>query len=80
MIYVIYFGESSPPAPAIIGKNQQREPEHDPTTTYSLDLTAIRADFALDQEVHPGKRLIFLDSATSSQKPRWSLTPWPLRN
>ncbi len=40
-------------------------------TTYPLDITAIRADFpALDQEVHPGKRLIFLDSAASSQKPR----------
>ncbi|RPI97122.1 MAG: aminotransferase class V-fold PLP-dependent enzyme, partial [Chloroflexi bacterium] len=36
-----------------------------------LDVHAIRADFPiLDQEVHPGKRLIFLDSAASSQKPR----------
>jgi len=36
-----------------------------------LDIAAIRADFpALDQEVHPGKRLVFLDSAASSQKPR----------
>ncbi|MBI5961235.1 MAG: cysteine desulfurase [Chloroflexi bacterium] len=36
-----------------------------------LDLQAIRADFPiLDQEVHPGKRLVFLDSAASSQKPR----------
>jgi cysteine desulfurase/selenocysteine lyase len=36
-----------------------------------LDIQAIRADFpALDQEVHPGKRLVFLDSAASSQKPR----------
>ncbi len=40
--------------------------------TYTpLDLNAIRADFpVLDQEVHPGKRLVFLDSAASSQKPR----------
>jgi cysteine desulfurase/selenocysteine lyase len=36
-----------------------------------LDIQAIRADFpALNQEVHPGKRLVFLDSAASSQKPR----------
>ncbi|MCZ7538414.1 MAG: cysteine desulfurase [Anaerolineae bacterium] len=36
-----------------------------------LNITAIRADFPiLDQEVHPGKRLVFLDSAASSQKPR----------
>ncbi len=40
--------------------------DHDP-----LDSQAIRADFPiLDQEVHPGKRLVFLDSAASSQKPR----------
>jgi cysteine desulfurase/selenocysteine lyase len=40
-----------------------------PTTP--LNIAAIRADFpALDQEVHPGKRLVFLDSAASSQKPR----------
>jgi cysteine desulfurase/selenocysteine lyase len=39
--------------------------------TYPLDIVAIRADFPiLDQEVHPGKRLVFLDSAASSQKPR----------
>ncbi len=39
--------------------------------TYPLDIAAIRADFPiLDQEVHPGKRLVFLDSAASSQKPR----------
>ena len=36
-----------------------------------LDIAAIRADFpALNQDVHPGKPLIFLDSAASSQKPR----------
>ena len=36
-----------------------------------LNIEAIRADFpALDQEVHPGKRLVFLDLAASSQKPR----------
>jgi cysteine desulfurase/selenocysteine lyase len=40
-----------------------------PNTTYPLDITHPR-DFALDQEVHPGKRLVFLDSAASSQKPR----------
>jgi cysteine desulfurase/selenocysteine lyase len=40
-------------------------------TTYPLNMAAIRADFpALDQDVHPGKRLVFLDSAASSQKPR----------
>lgn len=39
--------------------------------TSPLDIKAIRADFpALDQDVHPGKRLVFLDSAASSQKPR----------
>lgn len=36
-----------------------------------LNIEAIRADFpALEQDVHPGKRLAFLDSAASSQKPR----------
>jgi cysteine desulfurase/selenocysteine lyase len=36
-----------------------------------LDVNKIRADFpALHQEVHPGKPLIFMDSAASSQKPR----------
>ncbi len=36
-----------------------------------FDVQAIRADFpALQQEVHPGKPLVFLDSAASSQKPR----------
>jgi cysteine desulfurase/selenocysteine lyase len=36
-----------------------------------LDVNKIRGDFpALHQEVHPGKPLIFLDSAASSQKPR----------
>ncbi|MEL7674135.1 MAG: cysteine desulfurase [Chloroflexota bacterium] len=39
--------------------------------TSPLDIKALRADFpALDQDVHPGKRLVFLDSAASSQKPR----------
>ena len=39
--------------------------------TYPLDIATIRADFPiLDQEVHPGKPLVFLDSAASSQKPR----------
>lgn len=36
-----------------------------------LDIQTILADFPiLNQEVHPGKRLVFLDSAASSQKPR----------
>lgn len=36
-----------------------------------LNVNSIRVDFSiLDQEVHPGKRLIFFDSAASSQKPR----------
>lgn len=36
-----------------------------------LNIAAIQADFPiLHQEVHPGKRLVFLDSAASSQKPR----------
>jgi len=40
-------------------------------TISPLNIQAIRADFPiLDQEVHPGKRLVFLDSAASSQKPR----------
>ncbi|MFP4322446.1 MAG: cysteine desulfurase [Anaerolineales bacterium] len=35
------------------------------------DIHAIRADFpSLHQDVHPGKPLVFLDSAASSQKPR----------
>jgi cysteine desulfurase/selenocysteine lyase len=41
-----------------------------PSTTNTLDVRAIRADFPiLERQVH-GKRLIFLDSAASSQKPR----------
>jgi cysteine desulfurase/selenocysteine lyase len=40
-------------------------------TQTPLNLHAIRADFPiLSQEVHPGKRVVFLDSAASSQKPR----------
>ncbi len=36
----------------------------------ALDVTAVKKDFPiLDQEVH-GRRLVFLDSAASSQKPR----------
>jgi cysteine desulfurase/selenocysteine lyase len=39
-------------------------------TQTTFDVEAIRADFPiLDQEVHPGKKLVFLDSAASSQKP-----------
>ncbi len=39
--------------------------------TSPLNIDAIRADFPiLNQEVHPGKRVVFLDSAASSQKPR----------
>ena len=37
----------------------------------SLDVVAVRADFPiLAQEAYPGKPLVFLDSAASSQKPR----------
>lgn len=37
----------------------------------SLDVTAVREDFPiLAQEVYPGKPLVFLDSAASTQKPR----------
>lgn len=40
-------------------------------TKRSLNLEEIRKDFpVLDQEVHPGKKLIYLDSAATSQKPR----------
>ncbi|NLX09795.1 MAG: cysteine desulfurase [Chloroflexi bacterium] len=40
-------------------------------TAYPLDIQAILSDFPiLHQEAHPGKRLVFLDSAASSQKPR----------
>ncbi len=39
--------------------------------TQPLDVAKIREDFPiLQQEVHPGKPLVFLDSAASSQKPR----------
>jgi cysteine desulfurase/selenocysteine lyase len=39
--------------------------------TFPLNIEAILADFPiLHQEAHPGKRLVFLDSAASSQKPR----------
>lgn len=35
-----------------------------------FDVQAVRADFPiLHQEMHPGKQLVFLDSAASSQKP-----------
>src|SRR5512136_1458949 len=41
-----------------------------PSTTLTLDVRAIRADFPiLERQVH-GKRLVFLDSAASSQRPR----------
>src|SRR5512136_128257 len=40
------------------------------TTDSTLDVRAVRADFPiLDRPVH-GKKLVFLDSAASSQKPR----------
>ena len=40
-------------------------------TIQPLDVAKIREDFPiLHQEVHPGKPLVFLDSAASSQKPR----------
>lgn len=36
----------------------------------SFDVEKIRRDFpVLDQEVHPGKKLVYLDSAATSQKP-----------
>ncbi len=36
-----------------------------------LDVAAIRADFpVLDQEIHPGVPLVYLDNAATSQKPR----------
>lgn len=36
-----------------------------------FDVTALRRDFpALDQEVHPGKPLVYLDSAATALKPR----------
>ena len=41
-----------------------------PATADVLDVATIRRDFPiLEQEVH-GKRLVFLDSAASAQKPR----------
>src|SRR5512136_3118717 len=41
-----------------------------PSTANMLDVRAIRADFPiLERQVH-GKRLVFLDSAASSQRPR----------
>ena len=37
----------------------------------SLDIPAIRSEFpVLEREVHPGVKLVYLDSAASSQKPR----------
>ena len=37
----------------------------------SLDVQKIRADFpVLEREVKPGKRLIYLDSTATAQKPR----------
>jgi len=39
--------------------------------TQPLDSAAIRADFpVLNQEVHPGQPLVYLDSAATSQKPQ----------
>lgn len=41
-----------------------------PTASTSLDLSSIQKDFPiLDREVHPGKKLVYLDSAATSQKP-----------
>ena len=43
---------------------------HDRKTNLELDVTAIRADFPILQQEHsPGKPLIFLDNAASSQRP-----------
>src|SRR5512136_2802280 len=42
----------------------------DGSSSSALDVRAIRADFPiLERQVH-GKRLVFLDSAASSQRPR----------
>jgi cysteine desulfurase/selenocysteine lyase len=42
----------------------------EPEFTGNLDVDKIIKDFpVLDQEVHPGKRLVYLDSAATSQKP-----------
>ena len=41
-----------------------------PQKQYQLDVERIWKDFPiLDQEVHPGKQLVYLDSAATSQKP-----------
>jgi cysteine desulfurase/selenocysteine lyase len=42
----------------------------DSTASPNLDFASIRKDFPiLDREVHPGKKLVYLDSAATSQKP-----------
>jgi cysteine desulfurase / selenocysteine lyase len=42
-----------------------------PVTQRPVDIEDIRADFPiLEREVHPGVRLVYLDSTASSQKPR----------
>ena len=42
-----------------------------PTKVQALDVKTIRADFpVLDVEVHPGVKLVYLDSGASSQKPK----------
>jgi cysteine desulfurase/selenocysteine lyase len=44
-------------------------------TKHPLNVEEIRKDFpVLDQEVHPGKKLIYLDSAATSQKPMQVIT------
>ena len=40
------------------------------TTSTPLDTAALRADFAFLEELHDGKPLAYLDSASSTQKPR----------
>ncbi len=41
-----------------------------PKTQYKIDVQRIRKDFpVLMHEVHPGKKLVYLDSAATSQKP-----------
>ncbi|MCS6771256.1 MAG: cysteine desulfurase [Kiritimatiellae bacterium] len=42
-----------------------------PAHARGLDVAAVRRDFPiLDREVYPGRRLIYLDNAATSQKPR----------
>src|SRR5512133_790444 len=47
-----------------------KEKWHMERTIQTIDFTKIRSDFPiLQREVHPGVRLVYLDSTASSQKP-----------